>query len=152
MSSAPALDCPPELARFADAGRLSLARRVALGVEVLRVYLRVRRAVRRGDIRTAVSILRAPAELEPCGGPTAQAAGVRLGRAVTLVLTPLPADSRCLMTSLVLCGLLARRGVPSSVVIGVRSRDRFGAHAWVELDGRPLLPANDAEFERLVAL
>jgi hypothetical protein len=80
------------------------------------------------------------------------AAGARLGRAVTRVLGPLPADSRCLMTSLVLCRLLARRGAAASLVIGVRGGSSFGAHAWVELDGHPLLPPNEGEFERLVTL
>ena len=84
-------------------------------------------------------------------------AGVRLGRAVTRTLRLVPADSRCLMRSLVLTGLLARRGIDSSLVIGVRPEGEFGAHAWVEHDGRPLLPSGatpdgEATFERLVAV
>ncbi len=54
--------------------------------------------------------------------------------------------------SLVLCAPLARRGVTSSLVIGVRSGQAPPGHAWVELDGRPLLPRHDSEFERLVAM
>jgi Transglutaminase-like superfamily len=142
----------PALARFADPARLSPRRKLALVVETLAGYVRVRRALRRGDIRTALSRLREPAEGGEATPAAAHLAGLRLAAVVARVLTRLPADSRCLMTSLVLCTLLARRGVHSSVVIGVRPGTSFGAHAWVELDGRPLLPANETEFERLVAL
>ena len=78
--------------------------------------------------------------------------GVSLARAVTRTLPLLPADSRCLMRSLVLISLLNRREIGSSLVIGVRPGQRFGAHAWVEVDGRPLLPRGESEFERLVEL
>jgi hypothetical protein len=37
-------------------------------------------------------------------------------------------------------------------VIGVTSKDRFGAHAWVERDGIPLLPAHEGAFQRLTEL
>jgi Transglutaminase-like superfamily len=54
------------------------------------------------------------------------------------------------MRSLVLVSLLARRSLPATLVIGVLPGERFAAHAWVELSGRPLLPAGD--YERLVEL
>lgn len=45
----------------------------------------------------------------------------------------------CLTGSLVLQWLLRRQGVSSELRIGVRLVDgRLHAHAWVELDGRPL--------------
>ncbi len=44
------------------------------------------------------------------------------------------------MRSLVLTAMLARRGIPSSVVIGVRPEPEFAAHAWVESDGAAVLP------------
>jgi hypothetical protein len=56
------------------------------------------------------------------------------------------------MRSLVLMALLDRRDIGSSLVIGVRPGERFGAHAWVELAGRPLLPRGESEFERFVEL
>jgi hypothetical protein len=52
----------------------------------------------------------------------------------------------------VLTRLLARRGIHASVVIGVRPGDEFGAHAWVEHDGTPLLPTHGHAFSRLVDL
>ncbi len=46
---------------------------------------------------------------------------------------------KCLTRSLVLQTLLARRGIASDLVIGVRKEgERFGAHAWVEWRGRPV--------------
>jgi hypothetical protein len=56
------------------------------------------------------------------------------------------------MTSLVLVELLARRGTSSSLVIGVSPGSSFGAHAWVELEGRPLLPPHGESFQRLAEL
>jgi hypothetical protein len=142
------------LAALAEPRRLSPARRAALVAEIALTYARVRWALRGGDLRVTLARLRAPAT-----GPAAavaprlpHAAGVRLGWIVSRVLARLPERSRCLMASLVLCGLLARRGVTCPLVIGVRQGSSFGAHAWVELDGRPLLPPNEAEFERLVTL
>ena len=75
-----------------------------------------------------------------------------LGRAVMRVLGLLPTDSRCLMRSLVLTGMLARRGVYAKVVIGVRADPSFAAHAWVEVDGRPVLPTDESTFQRLVEI
>ena len=79
-------------------------------------------------------------------------AGLRLGRAVGKTLGVLPADARCLIRSLVLMSLLAQRGIASSVVIGVKSEPEFGAHAWVESGGTPLLPPIEGEFSRLVEI
>jgi hypothetical protein len=56
------------------------------------------------------------------------------------------------MRSLVLVGLLARRGVSSSLVISARPGADFQAHAWVELHGRPLLTPAPVEHGRLVTL
>jgi Transglutaminase-like superfamily len=143
-----------ELGRLAAPGRLPARTRLALGAEIVTTYARARRLLRRSDVREAVAALRGRAGSgEDRGRQEDYAAGLRLGRAVTRVLGPLPVDSRCLMSSLVLCGLLGRRGIGSSVVIGVRSGESFGAHSWVELGGRSVLPAPDeAGYERLVAL
>ena len=66
--------------------------------------------------------------------------GLRLGRAVERTLRRLPVDSRCLITALVLTRMLARRGIDSTFVLGVRATPSFGAHAWVERNGIALLP------------
>lgn len=65
---------------------------------------------------------------------------LRLGRGVEQTLGHLPFDSRCLIRSLVLTRILARRGLSSSVVFAARSKPRFEAHAWVEHGGVALLP------------
>ena len=127
-------------------------RKLALAGEILALYARIRWTMRDSDIRRTVAGIRRSKPSGQSGDSAAYVGGLRYGRAVRRVLEPLPVSSSCLMQSLVLCGLLARRGVRSSVVIGVRPGDDFGAHAWVELGGRPLLPAHEAEYERLMAL
>jgi hypothetical protein len=64
----------------------------------------------------------------------------------------LPTDTRCLTRSLVLSRLLARRAIPSTLVIGVRSEPSFLAHAWVEHGGSAVLPTNRDVYQRLAEL
>jgi hypothetical protein len=128
--------------------------RVSLATEVLATYVRVRWLVwRRGEV-PAVSVLRGG--LREDVGSEADAArvarGRRFGRAVVKVLRLLPADSRCLMRSLVLTRMLARRGVYAKVVIGVRPEPTFGAHAWVEVGGHPVLVTDETVFRRIVEI
>jgi hypothetical protein len=77
-----------------------------------------------------------------------------LARAVVRTLEAHPVDSRCLMRSLVLLRVLARRGVSGELVIAVRPEvsDTLGAHAWVEVRGEPLLAPAGSEHGRLVTL
>jgi hypothetical protein len=78
---------------------------------------------------------------------------VRLARATQRMLCLLPGDTRCLTQSMVLSMLLARRNVPSRVVIAVLAPGQeHTAHAWVELDGTPLLRVSGARGARLVEL
>ena len=44
----------------------------------------------------------------------------------------------CLSRSIVLHGLLERKGISSELCIGVRNKPKFKAHAWVEHRGTPL--------------
>jgi hypothetical protein len=67
----------------------------------------------------------APEEVERAAYHVAVAAAFFPGRAV------------CLEQSLALYLLLRRRGVPAELRIGVQVYP-FYAHAWVELDGRPV--------------
>ena len=77
---------------------------------------------------------------------------MRLGNVVRRSLSALPFDSRCLVTALVLTRMLARRGVDSTFVLGVRTSPSFAAHAWVECgDGVALLPTTP-DFSRLAEL
>jgi hypothetical protein len=121
-----------------------------LVAEIITTYIRVRRALRRWGLPGTLEYLRAAPAAAPGGDPVAT--GRRLGRAVVRTLTPLPADSRCLMRSLVLTGLLAQRGIDTRLVIAVRAGDQFAAHAWIEHGDAPLLPAGAPAFEQLVKL
>jgi len=138
------------LVRLADSRPLSLPTKLALSVEVVVGFMCARLALRRHDVRAALARLRRSTPGRD-DGEDAYAMGARLGQVVATVLRALPADSRCLMMSVVLSTMLARRGVASVIVIGVRSGRAFGAHAWVELDGRAILPAG-SDYEQLVEL
>jgi hypothetical protein len=129
-------------------------RRVRLAVEVLGIYARVRWLVLRRGAVPAVAVLRRGLHEHVSTEPDAARVvrGLRFGRAVVRVLSVLPTDSRCLMRSLVLTRMLARRGVYAKVVIGVRPEPSFGAHAWVEVDGQPLLPTGESTYHRLLEI
>lgn len=73
-----------------------------------------------------------------------------------------PVSSTCLKQALVLSWLLGRRGIPTTIQIGVNSREGvLRAHAWLEHQGTvifghdeserfiPLLPARLPETEKL---
>jgi hypothetical protein len=128
---------------------LDVARKAALATEIVVAYARVRWLLRRQDFPRALELIRSAGSGEP---RTGAATDDRLARAVRRTLRRLPADSRCLMQSLVLTRLLARRGRGSRLVIGVTPSGGFGAHAWVERDGVALLPARERSFERLTEL
>jgi Transglutaminase-like superfamily len=133
---------------------LTAEQRIALVAEILTSYCAARWALHRYDLRRAVAQLREPGRA-PSRGPAAQddqTAACRLGYIVSRTLPLLPTESRCLMRSLVLLRLLARRGVPCSLVIGVATVPKVQAHAWVEIGGRPALPAYEALFTRLVEI
>jgi Transglutaminase-like superfamily len=124
--------------------------RVVLAGEIVATYARVRWALRRRDVRAVLGELRSLSRGMRSDDPVAD--GRRLGRAVQRTLAVLPTDSRCLMQSLVLTRLLARRGIDTRLVIAVRPGQRFAAHAWVEHGEAALLPAGAPAFEELVTL
>lgn len=128
--------------------------RLVLALEVLLTYARVRWLLWRGDLPSVVAAIDAaqPTRVPQAEGVAAVKLGARLARVTRRCLGPLPADSRCLSQSLVLMALLARRGVASALVIGVRPGSEFGAHAWVEREGMPLLPSGGDTYSRLLAL
>jgi hypothetical protein len=141
-------------AELAAPRSLPAAAKLRLAAEILGAYRRVRRTMRgRSDITEALRVLRngAPAGPAPTGDE-AKATGIRLGRAVSRTLRVVPVDSRCLTQSLVLTTLLSRRGLGSALIIAVNPDEEFGAHAWVELEGCPLLPTGGGEYARLVEL
>lgn len=127
--------------------RLRAAEKGLLAAEILVVYVTARWRLRRTTLPETLRALRRPGRQPP--RPLPPAVGIRLGRAVVRTLEPLPSDSRCLMRSLVLVRLLARRGVQVRLVLGVAHVDRFEAHAWVEQGETPLLAAGGTRFGRL---
>ena len=132
----------------------SPAGRLMLGGEVLLTYIRVRLLLWRRDLPSVVAAIDAedPARPPQAEGIASVKLGARLARVTSRCLAPLPAESRCLAQSLVLMALMARRGVASALVIGVRPGSDFGAHAWVEREGMPLLPSGGDSYSRLLAL
>ncbi|MGH2935422.1 MAG: lasso peptide biosynthesis B2 protein [Gaiellaceae bacterium] len=135
-------------------GRFSPAEKIALSLEVLRAYVRVRWLLVRRGLPETVRILRGGLAVHRVGGPEWQrrASAARYGRIVVRILRLLPTDGRCLMRSLVLASVLARRGIHGRVVIGVRPDPSFAAHAWIEVDGQPVLATDQEEFHRLTEL
>lgn len=128
-----------------------MSRRAVLVFEVLAAYARARWVMRR-SLPDAVAFQRATTRHTRPHLAVPLAEGRRLGRAVMRGLSVLPTDSRCLARSLTLTRLLARRDLPNTLVIGVRSSSAFLAHAWVELEGVPLLPTGGEDFKRLKEL
>jgi Transglutaminase-like superfamily len=142
--------------------RLSAIDKARLAIEIVAAYTRVLWLMRRDGLPGTIAVLRAPTYAGPATAAVGSAAtaagdplvlGRQLGRAVVRTLAPLPRGSRCLTRSLVLLALLARRGVTVGLVIAVQpSADpSLDAHAWVEVDGSPLL-APALNYGRLVTL
>jgi len=138
--------------RLPHTRRLTLLERARLLGEILSTYAIVRLAVSRMPIESALQRLRIDAQLARRPSTGALAESRRLGVAVARTLRVLPGDTRCLVRSLVLTRLLARRGITSTLVIGTRTSPAFLAHAWVEHGAAPVLDPGDGSFARLVEL
>ena len=121
-------------------------RKLRLAVEILLEYLRAGWTLRRHGLEAALAAVPRPSERDD---PGQHETSLRMGRAVDRTLSSLPSDPRCLIRSVVLARLLARRGIGSRLVVGVRAAPEFTAHAWVEHRGSPLLPTGDYQRGRL---
>jgi Transglutaminase-like superfamily len=133
--------------------RLTPVEKARLASELLGLYARARWRLRRDDLPTALESLRR--DLDGAPAPTAADAlfvGRVLGSITTRSLSALPADGRCLVRSLVLTGLLSRRGIESKLVLAVHPGEELAAHAWVEYDGSALLEPGRPPLERLTEL
>jgi hypothetical protein len=130
---------------------LSPRARAALVAEILSEYVPSWRILKNQNV---VEMVRAARDVQVTHSrvpaPLEYKTALRLGRAVGKTLGILPTDSRCLIRSLVLTRILTRRSIPHTLVIGVRNDPKFTAHAWVEHEGRPILPAG--EYTRLTEL
>jgi hypothetical protein len=137
----------------APSPRLRPRQRLALAAEIVRAYLAVRRLSSRRKLPEVVAALRHAPAVADLPLPEPSVDGIRLGRAVVRSLVLTPGGTKCLMRSLVLLRLLARRGaLECELIIAVQPGPAvLDAHAWVELQGRALLPPGDGH-ERLLVL
>ena len=109
--------------------------------------------MRRAPLASVLVELRKPPRRPPARRAQSSLVEARdLGVAVARTLAFVPGDTRCLARSLVLGTLLARRGIPATLVIGAHAAPSFRAHAWVEHAGQPVLSPGDGTFGRLVEL
>jgi hypothetical protein len=131
--------------------RRGVVERGRLVAEVVRAYVRARRALAAEPIEAVVAELRAGSgEARQIDDPLEESRS--LGWIVVRTMTFLPGDTRCLRRSLVLMQLMARRGICGRLVIGTRTSPDFLAHAWIEYEGEPVLSPLEGEFGRLVEL
>jgi hypothetical protein len=129
--------------------RLGLARRAVLAAEIVATYGTVRRLLWRHTLPETVQALRGS---DPLTAPVDKELGRHLAWATVRTISALPLDSRCLMRSLVLMGVLAHRRMPAAFVLSAAPGPQFEAHAWVEYAGDPLLVPADASHQDLVRL
>jgi hypothetical protein len=74
----------------------------------------------------------------------------RLGRLVDIAGRYVPGRATCLKRALVLSWLLRRRGIASTLRIGVARRDGvLAAHAWLERDGEVVFGHDGCDFAPL---
>jgi len=132
--------------------RWTFSRKASLVLEILSTYVRARWLLARREFPAVLASLRKGTERPGLSTLDQQLVGVRLGRAVERPSRRLPTDSRCLIKSLVLTRLLARRGIRADLVIGVRREDGLQAHAWLEKDGVALIDDGGGAYERLTEL
>lgn len=74
----------------------------------------------------------------PVGPDQALSYAQRVGSLTRKAGRYLPLDASCLRQSLLVWWLLRRLGLAAELRIGVNNHERFLAHAWVELSGRPV--------------
>jgi hypothetical protein len=132
--------------------RLTPVEKARLGGEILGLYGRARWLLRRGDLPSALERLRREGGAASPPAADQVFAGRALGSITTRTLAALPADGRCLVRSLVLTGLLSRRGIESKLVLAVHPGETRAAPAWVEHGGAALIEPARPPLERLAEL
>jgi hypothetical protein len=132
--------------------RRSVVYRIRLVAEIIGTYVTVRRMLRRRTLPETVAVLRGGVGEGAEGDASSLEIGRHLASATVRTITLVPADSRCLMRSLVLTRMMARRGIGSTFVLSVAPRPAFEAHAWVEHAGRALLEPGRGQHRPLLRL
>lgn len=116
------------------------------------LFLIVELALRVLPLRRLLTLAQAAPPTRPVGAPPAVPPLSRLVRLVEIAGRYATWNPTCLRQALVLSWLLRRRGVPTSIHVGVARRDgRLAAHAWLERDGEVILGGSERdEYERLL--
>lgn len=121
---------------------------MTLRLEVMALYVRTRWLLfRRGLAGALTALRRTPAATGAELLPADQVAR-QLRDATQRGLRFLPTDQPQIIRALVLIGLLQRRGIRGSFVVGVDPAMAFSTRAWVEHDGVPLF--DDGGLHRLM--
>jgi hypothetical protein len=133
--------------------RPRLLDKLLLAGEILATYATVRRLLWRRTLPETVAALRMGAgDGESADGASRDDAR-HLASATVRTIRLLPTDSRCLVRSLVLIRVMARRGLGCTLVLSSPPPGPgFEAHAWIEHGGVPLLPPDAPGHEQLVRL
>lgn len=110
---------------------------IPIAVEAIALALPVEIGLRWLALDALLARLSGP---RPPGAPRQPIDVDRAARIIERLGPYYPLRATCLKKSLVLFRILRRRGVPAELRLGVRKVEGdFNAHAWIELDGRPLL-------------
>src|SRR5262245_34014688 len=105
-------------------------------IEVLRLAVWVEAAIRVMPFSRVLERMRRDDAAGITDALSSQAEYLRLARFVAVAYGILPFPPTCLRQSLVLFGLLERRGARSRLCLGVAKNDSaLDAHAWIECDG-----------------
>ena len=132
--------------------RLGIVARIGLAGEIVTTYVLVRRLLRRHTLPETVAALRRGAVARVPANAESLSLSRHLAWATVRTISTLPSDSRCLMRSLVLTRLMARRGLDSTFVLSAAAGPEFAAHAWVEHAGDPVLRPADDTHQSLLRL
>jgi hypothetical protein len=132
--------------------RLGPVRHTALAAEIVATYATVRILLWRRTRPETVAALRRGLADDAVASEASLSLGRHLASATVRTITLLPADSRCLMRSLVLLRVLARRGLGATLVLSAAPGPPLEAHAWVEHAGEPLLAPGQLRHQPLARL
>ena len=134
--------------------RMPLQEKVKLGFEIVGAYTLARWRLRRHDLPTAVAAMRTRYAERPrvFDDPLAEKyAAVRLGKAIGRTLGVLPLDSRCLVRSLVLAEMLARRGIEVQMPVRRSRVDALDLISYTGEEARLDLRVSSGTYVRAIA-